>query len=132
MDTAPELVRKVVGDIAGICTSVVAISYSNRLVLFINQQNKLGTVVSCRKERPLENSHEPLVDLNILLGRRDDELLLVICRELSHRIFGSSEVEKPLLLFMNLIPSFEVGMEGIESLWTVVKSAIVHDQSIVT
>lgn len=88
-------------EINGIPTDVTIINYSDRVFLVISQNSRFGTLISAKADDSLtQPGAAPSFDVNVLLGRRDDPLLLIYARQLVEAISKSSS--RPLLLSISL------------------------------
>jgi proteasome assembly chaperone 3 len=101
MDTVgslPPKERKIEVELDGIKTEILCSSFSNRIVVFITQINKVGTVINAWAEPKSDGGK--IYQTSVMLGKRDDPLLTIYARQLIEKISINSG--KPLLLGISL------------------------------
>ena len=94
----PPLEKKVTIEKDGVTTEIVCTSFTNRILIFITQINKVGTLISAWSEPKGDGGK--LYQTSTILGKRDDPLLTVFARQLIERI--STHSSKTLLLGISL------------------------------
>ncbi|TFJ80293.1 hypothetical protein NSK_008436 [Nannochloropsis salina CCMP1776] len=88
-------------EINGVLTDVAIFNFSDRIFLVISQNARFGTVISAKADDSVARpGAAPSFDVSVLLGRRDDPLLLIYARQLVETVSRSSS--RPLLLSISL------------------------------
>ena len=66
--------------IGGVSTRLIATAYANRIFVVVSQRENLGTLISATRESATGLASGPgCYSTRVLLGRRDDEALEVLC-----------------------------------------------------
>mmetsp|Transcript_10952 Transcript_10952/g.14263 ORF Transcript_10952/g.14263 Transcript_10952/m.14263 type:complete len:169 (+) Transcript_10952:14-520(+) len=79
-------------------TDIVVQAFSDRIFIIISQMNKVGNLLFATSEvGSLDAKH---FDVRVLLGRRDDPLLMLYARQLIEQISSGSDL--PLLLSISI------------------------------
>ncbi len=94
----PPFEKKITIEKDGIITEILCTSFANRILVFITQINKVGTLINAWSEPKADGGK--IYQTSILLGKRDDPLLTVYARQLIERI--STLSNKTLLLGISL------------------------------
>jgi proteasome assembly chaperone 3 len=94
----PPFEKKVTIELNGIPTEILCTSFVDRIVIFISQMNKVGTLISAWSEQ--KNDGGKIYQTSILLGKRDDPLLTIYARQLIEKI--TAHCNKTLLLGISL------------------------------
>ncbi len=84
---------------SGVRTDIVCTSFSDHHFVVISQVRKFGTLIKAWVDRHGDSSGTTF-EMNVLLGKRDDTLLMVYARQIIERISHFSD--KPLLLAIAL------------------------------
>jgi proteasome assembly chaperone 3 len=98
VDSLPPKEKKIEVELDGIKTEILCSSFSNRIVVFITQINKVGTVITAWSEPKSDGGK--IYQTSVMLGKRDDPLLTIYARQLIEKISINSS--KPLLLGISL------------------------------
>jgi len=85
---------------AGVTTDILCTTYSDYHFVTITQLKKFGTIIHAWADRHLDGSSGVTYEMNVLLGKREDTLLMVYARQIMQRIGTSSA--KPLILAIAL------------------------------
>jgi proteasome assembly chaperone 3 len=94
----PPMEKKVCVEMNGLQTEILCSSFANKVVIFITQINKIGTIISGWTEQKSDGGK--IYQTSILLGKRDDPLLTIYARQLTEKISLNSS--KSLLLGISL------------------------------
>lgn len=84
----------------GVITDIVSISYADYNFVSITQLQKFGTIIRAWADRHADGFAGITYEMNVLLGKREDTLLMVYARQIIQRIALSSD--KPLILAIAL------------------------------
>mmetsp|Transcript_18747 Transcript_18747/g.24755 ORF Transcript_18747/g.24755 Transcript_18747/m.24755 type:complete len:141 (+) Transcript_18747:77-499(+) len=87
--------------IKGIHTDFVITVYDDKIFILVTQLQKIGTLISVESERSALGGSNGY-STSVLLGRRDDPLLLIYARQVMEQVCAG--VGKPLLLGIALKP----------------------------
>ena len=80
--------------------TLVCSTYANRHFILISQIDKIGTFVTGKAIVGIDSSVH--YEVNILFGKRDDQLLQVYCRQIIEKIYRNGST-KPVLLAISLL-----------------------------
>jgi hypothetical protein len=80
--------------------NVICSTYADRHFIVVTQIDKIGTLITGKAIVGIDGAVH--YEVNILFGKRDDQLLQVYCRQIIEKIYkaGSS---KPVLLAISLL-----------------------------
>jgi hypothetical protein len=86
--------------VGGSTLTIICSTYADRHFIVVTQIDKIGTLVTGKAVAGIDGTVH--YEVNILFGKRDDQLLLVYCRQIVEKIYkaGSS---KPVLLAISLL-----------------------------
>lgn len=85
---------------AGVTTDIVCTTYADYHFVTITQLQKFGTVIHAWADKHSDGPAGVTYEMNVLLGKREDTLLMVYARQIMQRICMTST--KPLLLAIAL------------------------------
>lgn len=86
-------------DINGIKTVIVICSYDDHILVMASQIGSMGTILHARKEEGV--STNPTFSVSVILGKRDEPLLVASGRQLIEHISESGS-SRPLVLSLGL------------------------------
>uniref|UniRef100_A0A7S1TQ84 Proteasome assembly chaperone 3 n=1 Tax=Phaeomonas parva TaxID=124430 RepID=A0A7S1TQ84_9STRA len=95
----PQTRRKVV-DIGGIETEIVVQGFQDAIFVVITQLKKLGTLIMTHIERG--RTGKCLFDARVLLGKRDDPLLVLYARQIAEQISTRTTYDRNVVLSIAL------------------------------
>mmetsp|Transcript_8840 Transcript_8840/g.19968 ORF Transcript_8840/g.19968 Transcript_8840/m.19968 type:complete len:173 (-) Transcript_8840:313-831(-) len=95
---SPFVTRHTALKIDGVHTEIVTQAFADRIFITLTQINKIGTLIFAKAEESSPGVKQ--YDTQILLGRRDDPLLVLYARQLIEQI--SKTADLPLLLAISL------------------------------
>ncbi|KAG9454141.1 hypothetical protein H6P81_007045 [Aristolochia fimbriata] len=90
--------KMVSADIKGIKTNVIVSSYDDHFLIIATQIGSMGTILYARKEETV--SADPVCDVSIIFGKRDEPMLISCARELIELISRTSS--KPLVISLGI------------------------------
>jgi proteasome assembly chaperone 3 len=85
---------------AGVKTDIVCTTYADYHFVTITQLQKFGTVIHAWADKHSDGPAGVTYEMNVLLGKREDTLLMVYARQIMQRICMTST--KPLVLAIAL------------------------------
>ena len=91
--------------VEGFATDVAVFLYPDHTFLTLSQTGKPGTMVRVELDPPVVGD-EPVVDVQVLMGRHDDAATELLSRLLATKLLGAALPHKPLLLLLGLAPTF--------------------------
>lgn len=91
--------KQIVSTIQGLKTEVVQCSYDDHLMIIVTQIGKMGTLLHARKEEGYGTA--PTFNVSILMGKRDEPLMVVCARQLIEQI-SKTGGSRPLILSLGL------------------------------
>lgn len=86
-------------DIGGLMTTIKCASFSDQLFITISQKNKFGTIIRASSYTKADGGK--IFEANVLLGKRDDPLLIIYARQILEKL--SPFTNKPLVLAICLL-----------------------------
>lgn len=86
-------------DIDGLLTTIMCTSFSDHLFVTISQKDKFGTIIRASSYTKADGGK--IFEANVLLGKRDDPLLIIYARQILEKL--SSFTNKPLVLAICLL-----------------------------
>eukprot|EP00160_Parvularia_atlantis_P000239 Unigene10194_Nuclearia_a/m.31131 Unigene10194_Nuclearia_a/g.31131 ORF Unigene10194_Nuclearia_a/g.31131 Unigene10194_Nuclearia_a/m.31131 type:complete len:143 (-) Unigene10194_Nuclearia_a:52-480(-) len=106
MDTSPFPIttRQHVTVVRGVRTELLAQAYADHILLIVSQLGKVGSLIRASRNVDEHGRGTGTYSIHCLLGRRDDETLMVYAREIVERV-ASAQGEgnvRPLLLGLAL------------------------------
>ena len=90
---------------AGVTTDIVCVTYADYHFVTITQLQKFGTVIHAWADKHSDGPAGVTYEMNVLLGKREDTLLMVYARQIMQRICMTST--KPLILAIALRETME-------------------------
>lgn len=97
----PRTRRKTVS-VDGIDTEVVTQLFEDCVFVMVTQLGKLGTIISVPPERANDGSHR--FEPRVLLGRRDDPLLLLYARQIAEQVSKEAVEDRTVMAAIALKP----------------------------
>eukprot|EP00252_Welwitschia_mirabilis_P008756 TRINITY_DN208_c0_g1_i1.p2 TRINITY_DN208_c0_g1~~TRINITY_DN208_c0_g1_i1.p2 ORF type:complete len:124 (-),score=18.05 TRINITY_DN208_c0_g1_i1:158-529(-) len=95
----PVRYRQLTTPIKGILTEFTLCSYDDHILVMTTQIGTMGTILYARKEEGFTTN--PVFDVKILLGKRDEPMLIACARELIEQISNAGS-SRPLVLSLGL------------------------------
>ncbi|GMI86807.1 hypothetical protein like AT5G14710 [Hibiscus trionum] len=99
-------------EIKGNNTDLVICRYDDHFLVMATQIGTMGTILHARKEEGV--TVEPTFNVSVILGKRDEPMLLAITRQLIENI-SSSGSSMPLVLSLGLKDHSTETLKGIVS-----------------
>nr|GMD56235.1 proteasome assembly chaperone 3 [Ipomoea batatas] len=99
-------------DIQGNKTDIVICSYDDHFLVIATQIGSMGTILHARKEEGMTT--EPNFSVSVILGKRDEPMLVACARQLIEHI-SSSGSSRPLVLALGLKDHSVTTLKGIVS-----------------
>lgn len=92
--------RRTLVSVDGVDTEVIAQLFEDCIFVAVSQLGKLGTVITVPAERANDGSrrYEP----RVLLGRRDDPLLLLYARQIAEQVSKEAVEDRTLMVTIAL------------------------------
>ncbi|KAL5723690.1 hypothetical protein ACHQM5_007060 [Ranunculus cassubicifolius] len=106
-------------DIKGIKTAIVICSYDDHILVMASQIGSMGTILHARKEEGV--SVDPTFSVSVILGKRDEPMLVASGRQLIEHISNSGS-SRPLILSLGLKDHSKETLKGIVS--TVIENRV--------
>lgn len=79
---------------------VICSSYADRHFIVVTQIDKIGTLLTGKAIAGIDGTVH--YEVSVLFGKRDDQLLLVYCRQIVEKIYKAGS-NKPVLLAISLL-----------------------------
>jgi len=99
MSGFPVRTKQVAADIDGVHTEFVLMAYENRIVIFVTQIGRVGTVLEAKQDKAQDGTTS--YSVNTLLGKRDEPLLEIAARQIVEQLSRVGE-KRPLMITLGL------------------------------